>query len=127
MCAYVCVMCVSGGGVQKPVTHSYDFMDFLPFIPPYITFEPCEMLPEGEGCDCIELGCSSVSPEGVEFFMGPNNGAAGSDDSNVAADTTTAGTAAPVAESCVDAHYGTEHDRELLGVCTALPGLPTPL
>lgn len=109
------------GGVQKPVTHSYDFMDFLPFIPPYITFEPCEMLPEGEGCDCIDLGCTSVSPEGVSFFMGPKDGAAGADNGNVAADTATADPAVAGAEPCVDTHSGTEHDRELLGVCTASP------
>lgn len=97
--------------VQNPVAHSYDFVDFVPYVPPYITFEPCEMLPGGEGCDCIDLGCTAPSPEGVTFFTEPNG-------ASVSADNTAATHAAA---PCIDSHSGTEHDRELLGVCTAPP------
>lgn len=103
--------------MQNPVTHSYDFVDFHSFIPPYITFEPCEMLPEGEGCECLDLGCTSATPEDISFFTGPSGGVA-------AQDASASDNAAEVAEACDTPeghHSGTEHDRELLGVCAPLP------
>eukprot|EP00892_Ulva_mutabilis_P012817 jgi/Ulvmu1/9908/UM057_0065.1 len=96
----------------NPVTHSYDFVDFHPFIPPYITFEPCEMLPGGDGCDCLELGCTSASADDVSFFTNPNGGVTAQDASSVSA-------TAAVSQACEtpDGHHSdTEHDRELLGV-----------
>lgn len=109
--------------IQDPVTHSYDFVDFQPFIPPYITFEPCEMLPGGDGCDCLELGCTSASPDDVAFFTEPNGGVVAQGVSDGADEVDGAASVAEACETLDGYHSGTEHDRELLGVCTMLPCL----
>lgn len=104
--------------VQNLVTHSYDFVNFLPYIPPYITFEPCEMLPGGEGCECINLGCTSPNSDAPSFFTSPNGAVVSGDTATPAAEL------GPAAISCPDVPDSkgtTEHERELLGVCMSLP------
>eukprot|EP01026_Neomeris_dumetosa_P000535 TRINITY_DN10134_c0_g1_i4.p1 TRINITY_DN10134_c0_g1~~TRINITY_DN10134_c0_g1_i4.p1 ORF type:complete len:491 (+),score=64.87 TRINITY_DN10134_c0_g1_i4:123-1595(+) len=37
-------------GTGDPVDHLYEYVDFKPFILPYISFDPCSILPLGENC-----------------------------------------------------------------------------
>lgn len=48
--------------VQR-VEVSYDYIDFRPFLPPWVSFQPCDLAPEGDGCECIELNCPTDSPD----------------------------------------------------------------
>jgi hypothetical protein len=44
----------------QPIYNSYDYVDFRPFLPPWAGFEPCEIMPGGEGCECLNLGCKNA-------------------------------------------------------------------
>ena len=49
---------------MQPIKHVYSFFDFQPFVPDSVSFEPCFMLPEGDDCACLELGCIVDSTDG---------------------------------------------------------------
>jgi hypothetical protein len=41
----------------QTVFHTYDYLDFKPYIPESVTFEPSYMLPGGKGCVDLNLNC----------------------------------------------------------------------
>jgi hypothetical protein len=55
--------------VQK-IERSYDYLDFRPHLPPWVSFQPCELVPGGDGCECIELACASNSKDATAFLAG---------------------------------------------------------
>ena len=52
-----CTVCHRPTTDMQAVENLYDYIDFRPFLPPWAGFEPCEIMPGGDGCDCLELGC----------------------------------------------------------------------
>ena len=48
----------STGNRVTDVNHTYSFFDFQAQVPDTISFEPCSMLPNVPGCDCLKLGCA---------------------------------------------------------------------
>lgn len=46
------------GRALQTVHHVYDYLDFQPRIPDTVTFEPSFMLPGGDGCEELNLGCA---------------------------------------------------------------------
>lgn len=42
---------------MQSVFHTYDYIDFKPYLPESVTFEPSYMLPGGQGCEPVNLKC----------------------------------------------------------------------
>eukprot|EP01025_Chloroclados_australasicus_P069874 TRINITY_DN993_c0_g1_i10.p1 TRINITY_DN993_c0_g1~~TRINITY_DN993_c0_g1_i10.p1 ORF type:complete len:510 (+),score=44.13 TRINITY_DN993_c0_g1_i10:30-1559(+) len=40
------------GQGDTQVEHIYEYIDFKPYIEPYVKFEPCDILPKGRNCNC---------------------------------------------------------------------------
>lgn len=60
--------------VVQQVDNSYDYIDFRTFLPPMAGFEPCEIMPGGDGCECLNLGCTDEEASGrgvVTQFASP--------------------------------------------------------
>jgi hypothetical protein len=41
------------------VNHSYEYFNFLPVVPDSVSFEPCQLVPGGTDCVCLNLGCAA--------------------------------------------------------------------
>jgi hypothetical protein len=64
-----CLECPERLCVLQEVRHTYSFFDFQAHVPDSFSFEPCVLLPEGKGCECLYLKCGVDNTDGHRQVM----------------------------------------------------------
>jgi hypothetical protein len=55
--------CKRGIDLLQNIRHTYDYFNFLPFIPYWVKFDPSQTYPGGDGCEAVDLGCTPAASE----------------------------------------------------------------